>query len=454
MTVEIQVALNFLISFLYNKLPRRRVNNFGEELEAALKVKFEGHWYPEKPFKGSAYRCLKTTPPLDPVFEIAARESGMDLIDIQENLPSELSIWIDPGEVSYRMSEKGPVKILYSEEDRIIDVDQPPREVTSTFNPEAQSFKPLDLMTSNFNNLSLTSPPVKSSPQMPGMSTGIPVFPSNMTPSFKTPVTAPLTSFGPKANNVTMTTGMFAQTKFGSTKLKSSGKRNQQRMSPTEFGNYIKQKALIQQQTASQMNPHSSSSRLPFGSNGVSPQNSRSISPDGPDSPLMDMANNYLFMQSTPQTPSPPNSMSNFTPFGLGSSSSSHFTSGGGGGSVYDSGLNGFDLFGTGPSRSSFGLEEPSSSLNRFTSFLDKASPFVAGGTSSSSGSLLGSSPESIGAGSSSVTGETEGSPASGQGSLSSSAGSATSANNKNFENLNLTGVSYPNQYQHLLLAN
>lgn len=102
MHVEIQVALNFFISFLYNKLPRRRVNQFGEELEKALKLKFQGHWYPEKPFKGSAFRCLKTAMPLDPVFEIAAQESGMALADIQENLPEELSIWIDPGEVSYR----------------------------------------------------------------------------------------------------------------------------------------------------------------------------------------------------------------------------------------------------------------------------------------------------------------------------------------------------------------
>lgn len=51
MHIEVQVALNFVISYLYNKLPRRRVNIFGEELEKALKAKFQGHWYPEKPFK-------------------------------------------------------------------------------------------------------------------------------------------------------------------------------------------------------------------------------------------------------------------------------------------------------------------------------------------------------------------------------------------------------------------
>lgn len=114
MHIEVQVALNFVISYLYNKLPRRRVNIFGEELEKALKDKFSGHWYPEKPFKGSAFRCLKTGDPVDPVLERAARESGVPIQDILENLPHELAVWVDPGEVSYRIGEKGAVKVRAS----------------------------------------------------------------------------------------------------------------------------------------------------------------------------------------------------------------------------------------------------------------------------------------------------------------------------------------------------
>lgn len=113
MHIEVQVALNFVISYLYNKLPRRRVNIFGEELEKALKDKFQGHWYPDKPFKGSAFRCLKTGDPIDKVLERAARESGVPIQDILENLPQELAVWVDPGEVSYRIGEKGAVKVSY-----------------------------------------------------------------------------------------------------------------------------------------------------------------------------------------------------------------------------------------------------------------------------------------------------------------------------------------------------
>lgn len=115
MHIEVSVALNFVISYLYNKLPRRRVNIFGEELEKCLTEKFAGHWYPEKPYRGSAYRCIKTGSPIDPVFEKASRESGVAIQDILENLPQDLAVWVDPGEVSYRIGEKGAVKILYNE---------------------------------------------------------------------------------------------------------------------------------------------------------------------------------------------------------------------------------------------------------------------------------------------------------------------------------------------------
>lgn len=50
---------------------------------------------------------------MDAVLEIAARESGVPIGDILENLPAELSVWVDPGEVSYRIGEKGSVKVRF-----------------------------------------------------------------------------------------------------------------------------------------------------------------------------------------------------------------------------------------------------------------------------------------------------------------------------------------------------
>ncbi|KAL7030096.1 hypothetical protein ACKWTF_006517 [Chironomus riparius] len=282
MHIEIQVALNFVISYLYNKLPRRRVNIFGEELEKALKHKFQGHWYPDKPFKGSAFRCLKTGEPIDIVLEIAARESGVPIGDILENLPAELSVWVDPGEVSYRIGEKGAVKILYSEQKHDSpDDNNADREVTSTFNPEAQCFRPIEILNSSLNGLTLSP---KGSPNDSSPTSSISPMYKNNSPSGNngTTTTSSSTSatfLGRTQEPVLFTTATFAQTKFGSTKLKNNSKRTN-RMSPTEFSNYIKQRQQMQQHN-NHYNHHQSNNHHQnmFGAIGsVSP--ARSISPN------------------------------------------------------------------------------------------------------------------------------------------------------------------------------
>lgn len=251
MHIEVQVALNFVISYLYNKLPRRRVNIFGEELEKALKDKFQGHWYPDKPFKGSAFRCLKTGDPIDKVLERAARESGVPIQDILENLPQELAVWVDPGEVSYRIGEKGAVKVLFSDKSDPQDENSADREVTKTFNPEAQCFRPIESVSCSLSNLSLS--PKSITPFTNGQSAAVgsqlaPVpatqpnqtinntinhltspsaapSPTSLANSYKGSP-SPVPAFIPRTTTpLTFTTATFAQTKFGSTKLKTSSKR-------------------------------------------------------------------------------------------------------------------------------------------------------------------------------------------------------------------------------------
>ncbi|KAJ8914455.1 hypothetical protein NQ315_011396 [Exocentrus adspersus] len=255
MHIEVQVALNFVISYLYNKLPRRRVNIFGEELEKALKDKFQGHWYPDKPFKGSAFRCLKTGDPIDKVLERAARESGVPIQDILENLPQELAVWVDPGEVSYRIGEKGAVKVLFSDKADPQDENSADREVTKTFNPEAQCFRPIESVSSSMSNLSLSPKSItpfatnaQSAPVGPQLPQQMPASQQNgagqplansvnhlSSPSAAPSPTlnssykgspSPVPAFIPRTTTpLTFTTATFAQTKFGSTKLKTSSKR-------------------------------------------------------------------------------------------------------------------------------------------------------------------------------------------------------------------------------------
>ncbi|XP_055297962.1 protein Tob2-like [Sitodiplosis mosellana] len=319
MHIEVSVALNFVISYLYNKLPRRRVNIFGEELEKALKDKFQGHWYPEKPFKGSAFRCLKTGDPTDAVLERAARESGVPISDILENLPNELSVWIDPGEVSYRIGEKGTIKILISEShDRHSeDTSSADREVTKTFNPEAQCFRPIDAVSSSLSALSLspkTSPQNSPPTSAPSPANSANNYMKNRNGSPGTSSSNNSNGGGGNANGngngngnsngngssngvgnsflprshapLTFTTASFAATKFGSTKLKTNSKRTNSRMSPTEFSNYIKQRA-IQQQSHHSHNGHNA--MTPIG-----PTTNGHLSSIGPVSPARSLSPNPL----------------------------------------------------------------------------------------------------------------------------------------------------------------
>eukprot|EP00096_Caligus_rogercresseyi_P011347 TRINITY_DN4436_c0_g2_i1.p1 TRINITY_DN4436_c0_g2~~TRINITY_DN4436_c0_g2_i1.p1 ORF type:complete len:407 (-),score=175.34 TRINITY_DN4436_c0_g2_i1:129-1349(-) len=250
MHVEIKYAQNFVLNFLYNKLPRRRVNLFGEELESALRDKFADHWYPDKPFKGSAFRCLKITDPADPVLNRAARHSGNPILDIIENLPTDLAIWIDPGEVSYRIGEKGSVKILYSEKDGnpFFQGGGPFHQHGSSedLNPEIAGLLGSDnSLLSGFSSLSISRGKSSNHPSV------LAAAASSSPPS---PFSSPPNTNNTNNNNspqqaapLTYTAGMFAQTKFGSTKLKTSGKKTS-RMSPTEFSNYIKTRAALQKQ--------------------------------------------------------------------------------------------------------------------------------------------------------------------------------------------------------------
>ena len=211
MQLEIQVALNFIISYLYNKLPRRRVNIFGEQLERQLKNKYEGHWYPDKPFKGSGYRCIHVGEKVDPVVEQAAKESGLDLEDVRNNLPQDLSVWIDPYEVSYQIGEKGAVKVLYVDDNGggggiggagAENGSELDKEIKNSFNPEAQVFMPISDPAGGSSESSSPSPPFGQS--------------AAVSPSFLPRSAQPLT----------FTTATFAATKFGSTKMKSSGRGN------------------------------------------------------------------------------------------------------------------------------------------------------------------------------------------------------------------------------------
>jgi len=264
MHLEVKVALNFIVSYLYNKLPRRRADLFGEELERILVSRFEGHWYPESPLRGSAFRCLHLgSPGPDPVVELAARRSGLDTEEVRTNVPAELSVWVDPYEVSYQIGEKGAVKVLYLEDppglqgceaepgpevalnDDQGDADDSAAAKCLGFNPDAQVFVPIGGQVSPVLLSSLSGSPTPLSAPPPLFSypsSGTPTAHSSNTSSPSPPMGVlsylptqqhqqlqqpqpqqpPGLPGRPPLQPITFTTASFAATKFGSTKMKKS----------------------------------------------------------------------------------------------------------------------------------------------------------------------------------------------------------------------------------------
>ncbi|VDD76510.1 unnamed protein product [Mesocestoides corti] len=101
MHVEVSIAVNYLLSHLYTKLPRRRVDNFGEELERCLLRKLQTHWFTDNASQEGSHRYFQTSgPQADFIFAEAAISSGLDWSEIQACLPAGLVISIDPGHVA------------------------------------------------------------------------------------------------------------------------------------------------------------------------------------------------------------------------------------------------------------------------------------------------------------------------------------------------------------------
>ncbi len=102
MQIEIKCALEFLLSYLYDKLPRRRVNLFGDELEKYLKLKL---------IASNSNICLNINynqngiDLIDPCLIVASKESAIDLKEILECWPTRLKLFIENGRVSYSLDQ-------------------------------------------------------------------------------------------------------------------------------------------------------------------------------------------------------------------------------------------------------------------------------------------------------------------------------------------------------------
>ncbi|XP_048353371.1 protein BTG2 [Sphaerodactylus townsendi] len=115
MVPEIAAAVGFVSSLLRTRgcVSEQQLQVFSGALEEALTEHYKHHWFPEKPFKGSGYRCIRINHKMDPIISKAASQIGLSLQQLYQLLPSELTLWVDPFEVSYRIGEDGSICVLY-----------------------------------------------------------------------------------------------------------------------------------------------------------------------------------------------------------------------------------------------------------------------------------------------------------------------------------------------------
>ncbi|XP_017568179.1 protein BTG1-like [Pygocentrus nattereri] len=115
MKTEISTAANFVTSLLRTAglLTEEQLQHFSLSLEGALLGHYQHHWFPQAPCRGSGYRCLRINHKMDPLIGRAACAIGLSREQLFALLPRELTLWVDPYEVSYRIGEDGSTCVLY-----------------------------------------------------------------------------------------------------------------------------------------------------------------------------------------------------------------------------------------------------------------------------------------------------------------------------------------------------
>lgn len=109
-------AADFLVHLLRlqaGQLSERQLEMFKSSLTEVLRHRYRDHWFPDRPNRGSGYRCIRINGKMDPVIAQAGANVGLLPTVLHSLFPSELTMWIDPSEVSYRIGENGSICVLY-----------------------------------------------------------------------------------------------------------------------------------------------------------------------------------------------------------------------------------------------------------------------------------------------------------------------------------------------------
>jgi protein Tob/BTG len=128
MKPELKSAANFmvyLISLGRRDISKGTLKQMRNELVTVLRMRYRDHWFQEIPVKGSGYRSIRINGKMDPIISQAGETVGISQQLLLDVFPSEMTIWIDPFEVTYRLGENGSILVLY---DRRTNTWKPPTQ--------------------------------------------------------------------------------------------------------------------------------------------------------------------------------------------------------------------------------------------------------------------------------------------------------------------------------------
>lgn len=131
MRTEITSAADFLVDLVRAHNSTKALNDvqlqkFRNNVCDCLARHYVDHWFPASPMKGSGYRCIRINGKMDPLIARAGCMMGLAAAYLRGMFPTELTMWVDPAEVSYRIGENGSICVLY--EDKTIHIPPPPQK--------------------------------------------------------------------------------------------------------------------------------------------------------------------------------------------------------------------------------------------------------------------------------------------------------------------------------------
>ncbi|KAL1935961.1 hypothetical protein VTP01DRAFT_95 [Rhizomucor pusillus] len=119
MHMEIAQAVDFLGRLLQSKIEETSLNKMKQELIVELKARFSDHWDPQHPTRGNGYRSISNfNGMLDPVLVTAAKRASISPELVNNSLPRDFVLWIDPFTVSYRVGDHGNIMTLFEDRSR------------------------------------------------------------------------------------------------------------------------------------------------------------------------------------------------------------------------------------------------------------------------------------------------------------------------------------------------